>query len=99
MENLYQKGGFEAMTVSESADNIRGETSNKANTSSGAETIRTTENRRREEREESSSESPSEGEDDSHVPKKKRVIWTSEMHQKFLDAIAQIGQDSKFSHC
>lgn len=91
MENLYEKGGFEAMTVSESADNIRGETSNKANISSGAET--------RKEREESSSESPSEGEDEIHVAKKKRVIWTSEMHQKFLDAIAHIGQDSKFSHC
>lgn len=75
------------------------EPSNQADTSSGDETNSTSENLKRKERKGSSSEPDDNGEqDDSHVQKKKRLIWTSEMHQKFLDAIAQIGHDSKCSY-
>lgn len=30
-----------------------------------------------------------------NVEKKPRVVWTKEMHQKFLEAVAQLGHDSK----
>lgn len=74
------------------------EASNKTDTSSGDETNSISENAKRKERKESSSEPDNNGDqDDSHVQKKRRLIWTSEMHQKFLDAIAQIGPDSKFA--
>lgn len=86
MGKLYKKGGFETTITKENADyKSLGDAKNLAR-----------EKKKRKEREESSSEAPSDGEDDSQVPKKKRVIWTTEMHQKFLDAVAQIGQDSKF---
>lgn len=89
-----QKSGVEA-----NDDYAMGESGNKTDTSSDDETnLQTTEKRKRKEHKESFSEPDNNGDqDDSHVPKKKRLIWTSEMHQKFLDAIAQIGHDSKFT--
>lgn len=75
------------------------EPSNRIDTSSGDEANSTSENVKRKERKESSSEPDNNGDqDDSHLHKKRRLIWTSEMHQKFLDAIAQIGHDSKFAY-
>ncbi|KAK1376935.1 hypothetical protein POM88_033128 [Heracleum sosnowskyi] len=83
-----------AMMVSENAENNVGEASNRANTSSGDETFQTRENRKRKESEGSCSETLDDAEDESNVPKKKSFSWTSEMHRKFVDAIAQIGEDS-----
>lgn len=36
-------------------------------------------------------------EQNGNVEKKPRVVWTKEMHQKFLEAIAQLGHDSKIT--
>ncbi|KAK1376241.1 HTH myb-type domain-containing protein [Heracleum sosnowskyi] len=73
------------------------EPSNKTDTSSGDDSNSTSENVKRKERKESSSDPDSNGDqDDSHAHKKQRLIWTGEMHQKFLDAIAQIGHDRAF---
>ncbi|KAL1830268.1 hypothetical protein ACET3Z_008680 [Daucus carota] len=92
MEKLYENDGF-AVAGSEN-----GETSNRVNTSFGDEINQTTENRKRKEPEGSSSgEQPDDGDqDDSHVQKRTRVIWTSEMHRKFVEAIAQLGEDRAF---
>ncbi|KAK1376920.1 hypothetical protein POM88_033113 [Heracleum sosnowskyi] len=84
------------MMVSENAENNVGEASNRANTSSGDETFQTRENRKRKESEGSCSETLDDAEDESNVPKKKSFSWTSEMHRKFMDAIAQIGEDRAF---
>lgn len=35
-------------------------------------------------------------EENGNVEKKPRVVWTKEMHQKFLDAVAQLGHDKAF---
>lgn len=34
-------------------------------------------------------------EQQGNTEKKPRVVWTKEMHQKFLEAVAQLGEDSK----
>lgn len=34
-------------------------------------------------------------EENGNVEKKRRIVWTKEMHQKFLDAIDQLRNDSK----
>ncbi|KAI3800494.1 hypothetical protein L1987_28585 [Smallanthus sonchifolius] len=38
------------------------------------------------------------GDDNEHgnIEKKPRVVWTKEMHQKFLEAVAQLGEDKAF---
>jgi len=36
--------------------------------------------------------------DNTSTQKKQRVQWCGELHQKFVQAINQIGMDSKFSH-
>ena len=93
IQELYEKGGDEA-----DADHVTRESSNKTDAFLRDETNQTTKNGKGKDHKESSSEPDTSGDqDDSHVPKKRRLIWTTEMHQKFLDAIEQIGHDSKFS--
>lgn len=64
------------------------------------EESRTNQKRKRKETEELTEQQSQEGGsggDDRPVGKKPRVVWTKEMHRKFLEAIEILGPDSKFS--
>lgn len=64
------------------------------------EESRTNQKRKRKETEELTEQQSQEGGsggDDHPVEKKPRVVWTKDMHRKFLEAIEILGPDSKFS--
>ena len=50
------------------------------------------------EEEDEGKESNSQENDDSSGPKKPRVVWSVELHRKFVAAVNQLGIDSKY-HC
>ncbi|KAA8515995.1 hypothetical protein F0562_019174 [Nyssa sinensis] len=65
------------------------------NTSSVGEVTRNYQKRKRKEPKETS-EKNEVSRDDSPSEKKVRVVWTSEMHHKFLEAIEQLGHERAF---